>query len=159
MHRPAIAIVLAALVGGCSTPYQEMGFTGGVSAQPITADTYRISARGNGYTNSTDVQDYTLLKAAETTKAAGGTHFLVVSSANASSRSIGQTSGSVSTQIIGRTAYSTYTPGVTYEIAKPGEDAYIKIVNVSPGGTPPPGAFPADEIIAFIGPRVRRPKN
>ena len=57
----AMCLVLA----GCATKYQEMGFTGGVAAERITADTYRIVARGNGYTGNTTIQDYALLKAAE----------------------------------------------------------------------------------------------
>jgi hypothetical protein len=61
------------IFAGCATKYQEMGFSGGVAAQQITADTFRIVARGNAYTGSTTVQDYVLLKAAETTKAAGAT--------------------------------------------------------------------------------------
>ena len=58
------------MLAGCSTPYQEMGFTGGVKSQQATADTYRIISRGNSYTSGTTIQDYTLLKAAETTRAA-----------------------------------------------------------------------------------------
>ena len=130
---------------------------GGVVAQQITSDTYRISARGNGYTGSTTVQDYMLLKAAETTKTAGGTHFVVISAADASRTGFGQTQGSITTNVIGNTAYTTYNPGVTYQIAKPGEDAYIRVLTLPAGAATPAGAFAADEIISFIGPRVRRP--
>ncbi|MBR1273387.1 CC0125/CC1285 family lipoprotein [Bradyrhizobium sp. AUGA SZCCT0283] len=71
----AFVVTLSLLLIGCGTKYQEMGFTGGVSAEQITKDTFRIVARGNGNTRSTTIQDYALLKAAETTKAAGATHF------------------------------------------------------------------------------------
>ena len=84
MWRPCILSALLWLMG-CSTPYQEMGFSDGVAAQQVTSDTYRIVSRGNGYTGSTTIQDYTLLKAAETTKADGATHFIIVSGADASS--------------------------------------------------------------------------
>jgi hypothetical protein len=40
-------LALCVLLGGCATKYQEMGFTGGVAAQQITADTWRIQSRGN----------------------------------------------------------------------------------------------------------------
>src|SRR5215467_11206208 len=83
MSMRAIVLLILAL-GGCATPYQEMGFTGGVAAQRMTADTYRIVARGNAYTGGTAIQDYTLLKAAETTKQAGASHFAIISAANAS---------------------------------------------------------------------------
>jgi hypothetical protein len=79
MHKHctiAFGVMLCLLLAGCGTKYQEMGFTGGVAAEQITKDTYRIVARGNGNTRSTTIQDYALLKAAETTKAAGATHFV-----------------------------------------------------------------------------------
>ena len=58
---------------------------GGVEAQQMTADTYRIVARGNGFTGSHAVQDFTILKAAETAKKAGATHFAIISASDASS--------------------------------------------------------------------------
>ena len=61
-----------------------MGFTGGVAAQQMTADTFRISARGNSYTSTTTIQDYMMLKAAETTKQVDGSYFVIVSAADAS---------------------------------------------------------------------------
>jgi hypothetical protein len=41
-----------------------MGLTGGVGTQQISADTFRIISRGNGFTTAETVQDYILLKAA-----------------------------------------------------------------------------------------------
>jgi hypothetical protein len=37
------------------------GFSGGVTAQRMTTDTYRIVARGNTYMGATAIEDYTLL--------------------------------------------------------------------------------------------------
>jgi hypothetical protein len=158
VYAALAASSITLVTAGCSTPYQEMSFKGGVAAQQISADTYRIISRGNGYTGKTAVQDYTLLKAAETTKAAGATHFIVVSSADASRRELGQTAGTLNTHVIGSTAYSTYNPGYIYEIAKPGEDTYIRVLTLHPGHTIP-GAYSADEIITFVGSRVRRPSS
>jgi len=73
-HLPLLTCVLAT----CSTPYQ------GMASQQMTANTYRIVARGNGYAGSTTIQDYTLLKAGETTRAAGATHYIVISASDAS---------------------------------------------------------------------------
>jgi hypothetical protein len=147
-------LVLA--LGGCSTPYQEMGFAGGVVAQQMTANTYRILARGNGYTAGTTIQDYTVLKAAETTKQAGGTHFLIVSAADASSAGYITTPGQARTSVVGNTAYTTYSPGMVHQYMKPGQDVYIRVLTITPGQPPPPGAFSADEIIQFVGSRVKR---
>ena len=154
--RIALVLLLSAL-GGCSTPYQDMGFSGGVAAQQMTANTFRIVARGNGYTGSTTIQDYTVLKAAETTKQAGGTHFIISSAANASSAGYITTPGQAQTSVIGNTAYTTYSPGMVHQYIKPGQDTYIRVITVGPGQPPPPGAFSADEIIQFVGSRVKRP--
>lgn len=148
-------ILLCPLVG-CSTPYQEMGFTGGVASQQVTNSTYRIVARGNGYTGKTTIQDYTLLKAAETTKAAGGTHFLIVGAGDATSTDYISTPGSARTSFVGNTAYTTFNPGSVSQIVKPGEDTYIRVITVATGQTPPQGALSADEIIQFVGSRVKR---
>ena len=60
----------AMLLGGCSTRYQEMGFTGRVASEQMSADVFRIKSSGNAYTEATTVQDYVLLKAAERMRAA-----------------------------------------------------------------------------------------
>ena len=51
MRLRVVCVFTAIAVGGCATKYQDMGFSGGVAAQQMTADTFRISARGNGYTS------------------------------------------------------------------------------------------------------------
>jgi hypothetical protein len=152
-----IAVLLVAIgLTGCATKYQEMGFSGGVSAQQITQDTFRIVARGNGYTAGTTVQDYALLKAAETTKQMGGTHFAVVSAANASTTGSITTPGTAQTSVIGNTAFTTYNSGTTVNFIKPGQDVYIRVLKVPPGSPTPPGAIAAEEIITFVGSRVAR---
>jgi hypothetical protein len=155
MMKYFTALLIAATVSACSTRYQEMGFTGGVEAQPVMTDVYRIVARGNGYTGQATVQDFVLLKAAETTIEAGGSHFLVLDASNQTSVSVGQTPGSVQTNVYGRTAFTTYTPGVTYNISKPGQDTMIRVLRLKPGENPPQGAFPAHDIVQTIGPRLR----
>jgi hypothetical protein len=134
------AAFVAAGVAGCATKYQDMGFAGGVAAQQISADTFRIQARGNAYTNSATVQDYVLLKAAETAKSVGASHFIILSSENAAK---------VDYDV---TAPTRYGPGSVDTIIKPGQDAYVKVLH----GANVPGAFSADEIIRFVGSRVKR---
>ena len=158
LRKFALALSLAGVLAGCQTQYQEMGYTGGVAAMPITSDTYRIVSRGNGYTDPTTVQDYSLLKAAETTLSTGNTHFLLVSGNDATSNTVGQTSGYMQTSVYGNTAYSTYTPGTTYNIVKPGQDLIIKLFN-SAKGPVPQGAFAAQDVYNNINPRVMRPKK
>jgi hypothetical protein len=153
--RIAIALI-ATVLAACSTPYQEMGFTGGVSAQQMTSETFRISARGNGYTDATSVQDFLMLKAAETTTQNGGTHFVVVSAADASRTAEIVTGGTARTSFVGNTATTSYTPPTVHNVFKPGQDAYIRVLKIGPGQQPPPNAISAAEIIQFVGPRVKR---
>lgn len=149
------ALLLAAGLAACGTQYQEMGLTGGVSAEPVMTDVYRITASGNAYTSSSKVQDFTLLKAAETTLEAGGTHFIVLDEADQTRLATAQTPGTMKTSVYGSTAFTTYTPGMTYNIVKPGQAAMIQVIRIAPGQTPPPGAFPAMDIVQTIGPRLK----
>jgi len=151
----AFVVTLCLLLIGCGTKYQEMGFTGGVSAEQITKDTYRIVARGNGNTRSTTIQDYALLKAAETTKDAGATHFVIIGAADATRTDQIVVPGTSTTTFSGNTAYTTRSPGYVDNIIKPGQDVHIRVLKLTPGQQMP-GAYAADEIIQFIGPRVKR---
>lgn len=151
--RFAVALALIAMLAACQTPYQEMGLLGGVVAEPITADTWRISARGNAHTDQTKIQDYVLLKAAETTLAGGATHFVIISSADASRTGAFSTPGSAHTTFVGDTAFTTWTPGHTSVFVKPGSDVLIRIV---PNGMTLDGAIDANEVVQFIGSRVQR---
>jgi hypothetical protein len=153
--RLCALLMAAAMLGGCATKYQEMGFTGGVEAEPVMTDVFRIVARGNGYTSADRVQDFALMKAAETTLAAGGNYFVILGGNDRTQVDVGQTPGIAQTNVIGRTAFTTYTPGATYNIVKPGESVMIRVLRIKPGETPPPGAFPAQDIVNTIGPRVR----
>jgi hypothetical protein len=130
-HLPLLACALAA----CSTPYQTMGIMGGVESQQITGTTYRIVARGN---------------------AAGGTHFAIISASDASSKGYVATAGHAQTSFVGNTAYTTFTPGDVYGYVRPGQDTYIRVFTVAPGQAPPPGVLSADEIVQFVGSRVKR---
>lgn len=153
--RKKLAIFAMLMLCGCATRYQEMGLSGGVAAEQVTADTWRIKARGNAYTSATTVQDYVLLKAAETTKATGGTHFVIVSANDANRAFEVTTAGSSTTTFAGRQAYTTYTPGSTTTAIKPGQDVYIKVLKLAPNQTAQ-GAISAAEVIQFTGARVGR---
>ena len=100
------------LLMGCGTKYQEMGFTGGVAAEQITKDTYQIVARRKWkYAFHKTIQDYALLKAAETTKDAGATHFVIISAADATTAATVVVPGTSTTTFSGNTAYTTRSAG------------------------------------------------
>ncbi len=71
-------------LAACSTPYQEMGLLGGVSATQIDATTMRVSARGNAFTDVGQIKNYVLLKAAQETLGHGYSLFLVSDAEDAS---------------------------------------------------------------------------
>jgi len=155
----ALASLLLGLAAcAAPTPYQPLGAGGGVAAQQLTADTFRILARGNGVTDPAAVEDYMLLKAAETTLAAGGTHFVLVTTTDATATSTTQGPTEIRTVVQGDTSVTTVDPGQSFTFVAPGRDAIIRVVTVRPGATPPEGAFDAAEIVAFVAPRVARPQ-
>jgi len=149
--RPIAVVLLCLVLGACATKYQEMGFTGGVAAEQITSDTWRIKARGNAYTGASTVQDYVLLKAAETTIAAGGTYFQLISSSDASRTGVIVSPGQSTTTFSGNQAFTVTTPGDASQYIKPGQDTYIRVLR-----GPQQGALSANEIIQFTGARVKR---
>jgi hypothetical protein len=147
---PTIVAALGLLsIASCSTKYQELGATGGVSAFPIAVDTYRITARGNGYTDQSLIQDFVLLKSAEVALSKNANFFRIVSSQDAS-RAHAQFNSS---------HYSTFSSGSVYTVLKPGSNVYIQILRVPTGRKPPAGVFNAREVYGSIAPRLKeKPK-
>jgi hypothetical protein len=154
-----VAVLTSALavgVSGCGTTYREMEGGRGVQALQMSADTWRIEARGNGYNGANIVKDWMLLKAAETTKQQGGTHFIIVEQADASTKSSTITPGARQTTLVGATRTSIYTPAVINRQMLPGQDAYIRVIKIAAGEAAPADAKSADEIIKYIGGRIPR---
>jgi hypothetical protein len=150
MKRACLVLLPSLLLAGCATKYGDMGFTGGVKAEPIMTDVYRIQARGNGFTGSAAVQDFVLLKAAETTLAAGGTHFVILNASDQTTHV--QMADTATTTTYGGTSFTTVNPGGT--VAKPGSDVMIKVLRA-----PAPNAFSARDIVQTIGPRLKPPAS
>lgn len=151
----AVAAWIAAGLGGCATRYQEMGATGGVAAARITDDVWRISARGNLHTDTGTIQDYVLLKAAETTVAAGRTHFVIVGK-----QGLGRSgsAGLYSSQAFG-TSNEQFGFGLIGGARRePGEDLMIRILPLDPPKDEAAEAIDARQIVANVGGRVKRPE-
>ncbi len=163
MRRLIIGLTVL-MLAGCATPYQQGGFRGGVVATPIAGDMYRVSARGNGFTDPARIEDFVLLRAAETALDQGFDYFIVLSQEDRTRNLQFTTPGSATTQTnmygsaytMGNSTYgsmqgsstTTYSPPTTQNVIKPGSDVMIQLLR-----EPAPGAFPAAEIIANIGPR------
>jgi hypothetical protein len=144
------AVLMALALAGCQTKYGGMGFDGGVEVQPISTDMFRVVARGNEFTDRTTIENYTYLKAAETTLAMGGRFFIFVSGED-----VGQTEmhggDTYVTYHHGRPIYHRNEPYTTY---KPGMNTMVQLVD-GPG----PAVFDAAEIVATLGPQIERANN
>lgn len=154
--RLIVILASTSALGACSTTYGKMGLMGGVAAAPIANDVYRISAQGNGYTEATTIQDFVLLKAAETTLEAGQTHFTIVDNRDSTDRAVGQTAGTFNNYGGG---FMTYNPGISYNIVKPGEDLMVRVWTPKKGEAIPSNTFAAQEVFNNINPRVKRSKD
>lgn len=155
------AVMVAATVvglGGCATRYQDMGHTGGVVASPLTDDVWRISARGNAFTDETAIQDYILLKAAETTVAAGRTHFLIVGLHDASQRRETRLKNLYAWDSAETSGLQEGLTGKSAVEVKPGSDIMIRLLPLKATAEEKAGALDARQLVANIGPRVKRPE-
>jgi len=154
-----IALALAAT--GCATSYGDMGFAGGVRADQMSTNTFRIVSRGNGYTDATTIADFAIRKAAETTIESGNEWFFVLNRADQTR--VGQSSYQTPTQTYGTVSgygntatYNATTTGgqtITQTFVKPGEDLMIRVGR----GPRPEGAWDAAETLRFVIPRTGGP--
>lgn len=155
MRTMLLVLTLGLGLSACATKYGEMGLTGGVKAEQVTSDIWRVIARGNGYTESSRVQDFVLLKYAELTLEQGGTHFVIAGSQDQASVGVVTTPGTATVNRIGNTAFVTSSPSYSETVVRPGQDAYVRVIKVAAGQQPPLGAFSAAEIDKIVGGRLR----
>jgi hypothetical protein len=146
------------MLAACSTPYGKPGLLGGIDAVPVTNDTYRISALGNGYTSAGTITDYVLLKSAELALGKGVTSFTILGGKDTTYQSAVQTPGTLSMSTIGSTSFATYNPGFSYNIVDPGQDVMVRVWSPGPKDMLPPNTFPAQQVFDNINPRVKRSK-
>jgi hypothetical protein len=129
-----LTIVLALSTAGCATGYHSTGFTGGYSDTQLAPDVFRVTFRGNAYTEPERVQDFALLHAAELALSHGYTHFGILSAGSGSTQSSfttpGQAYSSGQVQVYGRSAFysgqTTYVPGQTFVFNKPRAGLIVK---------------------------------
>ena len=182
MRNVLFGLIVAISFSGCSTKYQEMSASGGVSAQPLTSNVFRIVARGNGYTNHATIQDFVLLKAAETTLQTGGSHFVILGVEDTTSRSWvtlptqvrTSNSGSVNSNTLGTfnrntwqantrstwqsNTHSTISPGSVHQVIRPGQYLLIRVHRKNEERRLPRSAIDAQDLYNNIAPRVCQKK-
>lgn len=123
--RTWICIFSLGLLAGCATPYQEGGFTGGVSTTPLSASVYEIRAQGNAFIGAGRIKDYALLKAAEVCKGTSFTHFIPINESNTTR------TGTIQNNTYNTTCYGyscTTTGGGSTSFSKPGTTIRIKLL-------------------------------
>lgn len=118
------------VITGCATPYQETGFTGGVSATPLNENTFLIKAQGNAFISAGTIQDYVLLKSAEVCRRHNFTHFVTLSEKDTTETVTYQNN----TYDIRCSGYScTATGGGSNTFSKPGTSMRIKLIRETDG--------------------------
>jgi len=139
MRRLGLAVAIL-LLSGCATPYQRMGAMGGVNDLQVNDTTYRITARGNGYTSSERVQDFVLLRASEIAISRGYEGFVINGAADqstvgqfttpgyATTNTVGTVSGGPGFATLSANSQTTYVPPVTHTFFKPGTAVMVTLV-------------------------------
>lgn len=166
-----IGIILGAALAcsACATTYGEIdGWSGdGVSADRLSADTFRIRSRGNGATEAAIIEDFALLRAAEAVKMACFSHFVVLEGADRTQVSEIVTPEQETRRVeekevdgkIEKVVTRTYTPASTSIVVRPGRDLIVQGLALAPGQRAPAGAMSADDTLTYVSPRVVRRKN
>lgn len=150
------ALTVMLLLAACQTKYAEYDGASGVSAYAMGNDLYRITARGNQFTDEMLVMDFILLKAAETTLNAGYDTFAVIGTADNTARSTTVGPGVVSTAMIGGVPTSFVVPPQSHTSVAPGAHVMIKVGNLKEGETLRPMMFNARQTYDAISKRVER---
>ena len=132
-------VVCAVLAGGCAQGPGALDLVTNAIGSPqaggggqVVGRLYRISVPRAKFGDTATVEDYALVKAAEATKRAGGTHFLVVRGSEERAGLSPQT--------------ALLAPGADYVI-------YFRVLDVEPTGPVSASALSVDEILLFYGKR------
>ena len=124
--NPSIVLVALILVG-CATPYQQTGLTGGFSETQLDSNVWTVTFKGNGYTSRERATDFNLLRCADLCLDNGFKYFVIVEGKEYSNEgsyttpTSSYTTGSATaygSSVYGSSTTHTYG-GQTYHISKP----------------------------------------
>lgn len=76
--RILITASVVFLLAACATPYQPQSLSGGFTETQLDKNVFRVSFKGNGYTNADRAEEMALLRSADLTLRNGFTHFIIV---------------------------------------------------------------------------------
>jgi len=151
----ALCAILFMCLFGCTT-YQEMGFTGGVTALQLNANTWVFKASGNAFSNEAQTSDFLMLKAAETALDNGFTHFASLEERSESKQYVysspGTSSASSSCGSRGCSSSASASGPSSSTYYKPEGELKARFIKVSSG--PSPGnAISAELIYRQLAPK------
>ncbi|MGB8363083.1 MAG: SPOR domain-containing protein [Rhizomicrobium sp.] len=166
--RPAAVVAIVVLGSyGCATSYRNMNFAGGVESIPLRPDMEMVVAEGNGFTSSSRLQQFVLLKSAQDCLAGRFDKFSIMSARNhlhgrTRNIPISNVTGNSDADTIG--GVPDFDPYVKIPVI--GFDATV-VVRFFKGPTPP---FPATasnwsnpmdahKIAHYLGPRLTTMKT
>ncbi|MEO0360740.1 MAG: hypothetical protein AAF322_06510 [Pseudomonadota bacterium] len=167
--RFAIAAAAAAALAACATPtpYQPKTSDGGFTESRVETGRYRVAFAGNSLTDRDTVERYLLFRAAEVTLDAGGDWFEVVSQETDVDRRFVSTGNVFPGPFLFRRGkryghgFGYFGPSfATFDTrAVDRFEAFAEIL-VRSGEKPAEdaNAYDARDVIANIGPTVRRPE-
>lgn len=135
-----LSALLIIFFSGCATSYQPDGLTGGFKEVQLAEDVFKVSFKGNAYTDKERATDYALLRAGEVTLKYGYKYFVVMDAQNYSKTGSYTTPTTYNTygniSGYGNTAYysgTTYAAGgQTYTTSKPRSSNTIKCFKTKP---------------------------
>ena len=137
--RSWIIAPVAMVLGACSMGDFNFGSPGGLVTEQMNTDIFGIKSNPNASTE--DV----LLKAAQTTKSMGASHFKLIS-ADEVGRPLDTGSPSGTSSPAAPVTTATASASI-----RPGRDTYIRVLRLPSGQEPPSGYFSADEIMGMMG--------
>ncbi len=79
--RMLLSAIGILLLVGCSTTYQETGFTGGYSTTQLAENVFQVKFAGNAYTGEERAADFAMLRSAEIALEHGFNFFAIVDAA------------------------------------------------------------------------------
>lgn len=149
--RTFLFVATLSLVAACATPYQESGFTGGVTASPLSESIFEIRAEGNAFIGAGQIQDYALLKGAEICMRGSFTHFIPLSQTDLTQSGVIQ-DNNYNTNCYGDSCWTT--GGGFTSFSKPGTSMRIKLFGVN--DKIPPTAFSCSVIYNSLAPKYMK---
>ena len=159
--KRTVAVMLAAILAACATPYGKYGIAGGYTDSRIDQNTFSISVDTNGFTSQQTTSMHGLYRAAELTVENGFDYFVIVTRTNNPTSMAmaipGPGTSNTTVNDNGSTAYArtttTTAPTTVVPMVFPNSTLTIKSFRGSkPEGVP--NAYDARAVMKYLGPQI-----